>query len=143
MRDDTVHLLEECSAGVRLTKDSLEEILPSVRDKQLQQRIYQSIDNHKELEREADRLLQKMGASAKTPGLLVTGLSRLRTSVQMALNSSCASAASLLTDGCNNSIKLLTRYKNQFPGADATARQLADEIIRTEQGLADELKTFL
>lgn len=70
-------------------------------------------------------------------------MSWLRTNVKLSMDDSDAAAADLLTDGCNMGVKTLTQFKNQYSAADSAAQKLADDIIHSEQQLADGLKSYL
>lgn len=74
---------------------------------------------------------------------MAKSMSWLRTNMQLAINDSDATTADILTDGCNNGIKMLTKYKNQYNTADPTALRLTDQLIDSEQRLTQELKAYL
>ena len=47
--DDTVQLLEECSAGIQMAVKSMEEVLPSINDSTLRERLNDCLDEHRML----------------------------------------------------------------------------------------------
>lgn len=141
--DDTVQLLEECSAGIQMAVKSMEGVLPSINDSTLRERLNDCLDEHRMLGDETHKELQKCGGDEKKPNPVAAGMSWLRTNVQLSWNKSSASAADLLTDGCNMGIKSLQQYKNQYAAAKAPAQHLVDRIIDSEQRLADDLKAYL
>ncbi len=141
-REDSIQLLNACTDQLNRHMDTMEEVAIEVRDPLLLQKIHHGMDAHRPLQTEAQRLLQEYGMSSTVhPAALLPG--RLNARLRLALQPSGAAAASVLTDGCCKTMRTLYRAKNQCPAADAPVLQLADAILRTEQGMSDQLKSHL
>jgi len=61
----------------------------------------------------------------------------------MGWDSSDATAADLLTDGCNMGVKSLNRYLNQYKSADEVSKDIAKRLINLEQQLSTDIRQYL
>ena len=69
----------------------------------------------------------------------------LSAEVKMAMNDDTDTheAAKLLMDGCNMGIQSISEYVNDNPGASSTSKELASQLIASEEELMRELKVYL
>ena len=142
-RAETIELLGACSANLHMTLHTIEEMIPSVTNEGLKERLYRSVDAYKVYDHEILDRLQRLGGRRKEPNPIVHGLSLLRANVQLAFNTSGTTVANVLTDRCNAGVKSITRSKNKYPAADHQAKVLADRIIYSERRLVDDLHNYL
>ena len=141
--EETVCLLRECNEGVKMGILSLEEVMPHVKSPELSGVITVALGQHETLREETGVMIRRYHDPDKEPGMMVKGMSWLRTNVQLAMKDGDATVADLLTDGCGMGIKSLSKYLNQFPGAEEEARHLARRIIGAEEELACRLRAYL
>jgi hypothetical protein len=59
------------------------------------------------------------------------------------MNDSDRTVAGLMTDGCDTGIKSLTRYLNEYKGADGASRSTARRLIGIEEDLLCGLRPYL
>ncbi len=141
--NDTVKLLRECSAGVKMGVDSLNELLPAIGSRQMAIMIENNKNAHLRLGEETESLLNEQGESTKAPNPIAKGMSWLKTNVRLAEDASDASIADLAIDGCYMGMRSLKKYLDQYPTASEPARELAQRLISLEDQLAAELRQFL
>lgn len=140
---DTVRLLRECDAGVKMGISSIDDVLDYVRDNRLKSCLSDCLVQHEQIQNEISRQLQLHGDSGKEPAAMAKGMSWLKTNVKLAVNESDEVVADLVTDGCNMGVKSLSRYFNQYPAADEKAKKLASRLVKEEERLACQLRDFL
>lgn len=140
---DTVKLLKECDAGLRMGADSIGDIIDYVEDTGLQKKLMLGKSGHEKLIAEVESELAGEGASGKEPGTMAKSMSRVKTNVKMATDFSDSTVADLIYDGCYMGMKSLHRYKNQYRGATDKAAELCDRIIRLEADLAEDMQSYL
>ena len=70
-------------------------------------------------------------------------MSWIKTNVEIAMDRSDETIASLMTDGCNMGVKSLSRYLNQYPAADEKSRSLAERLIALEADTAVSMRAEL
>ena len=75
--------------------------------------------------------------------MLVKNMSKMKTTMRLAMNDSDSTVASLMTDGCNMGIKSLSRYLNEFKAAEEQAKDITKKLIATEEQLAKDMRGFL
>ena len=51
--------------------------------------------------------------------------------------------ADLMTDGCNMGIKSIYRYLNKYPNANDDVKNLAKDIILSQERFRDDIVKFL
>lgn len=143
MYRDTIALLGDCTAGSALTVRAIEALLPTIRDRQLRNKLRLGMDDHQQLHGRACGMLARYGASEKHPGLMVKSLERLRTGAKMAAGGDDTIAASLVADSCDRRIRELSRSQNRYCMASDAALDLSQELIHCGERLSAGLRPFL
>lgn len=140
---DTIELLKECDAGVKMGISAIDEVIERIDDDKLKNILESNKKEHEKLENEITGLLDSYGDSGKEPSPMAKGMSWLKTNMKMSMNESDQTASDLITDGCNMGIKTLQRYLNQYEKADEKSKELAGRVISTEEKLLENLKGYL
>lgn len=143
VEDDTIKLLRECDAGVKMGITSINEILRDVESKELSEMLQSSRDAHEKLDREVNEILKQYQDTGKEPPMMAKGMSWMKTNMKMAMEKSDKTVADLMTDGCNMGIKSLRKYKNQYPAAEKRVINLADKLISLEEDMVTDMKKYL
>ena len=143
INNDTVELLRECNAGIKMGSSAIDEVLPKVTSKQLETILYNSREKHEKLGNETNKLLKQYGDDTKEPNPMAKGMPWLKTNTKLYFNESDNTVSDLITDGCNMGVKSLHRYLNQYDAADEKSKNLTNELIAVETELANEISPFL
>ena len=143
MHEDTIRLLEDCTAGIARTVSAIDGLLPEIRDHRLRQTLQTGREAHLQLHQRSCELLQQVGGQVKTPSALSLGLSRLRNSTRMGLGGDDTTAAYLVARDCETGAKALCRSRNRYAGADAGALSLTQALITCEDRLSNGLRSYL
>ena len=143
IQEDTIKLLRECNAGIKMGVDSIDEILDETTDRMLIKMLRETMDEHKRLGSETHRLLNRYGDEGKDPNPLAKSMSWIKTNVMMAVDAGDNTIADLITDGCNMGVKSLSRYLNKYEAADEESKNIAKQLIACESDLAQGLRTYL
>ncbi len=141
--NDTVKLLRECDAGIKMGISSLDNVISSADDYELEKTFKAARQQHTALRAQAEVYLSKWGDKGKDPYPISKKMSKMKTKAAMLSPDSDRSAAKLITKGCRMGIKSLTDYKEQYPAADRESLKLADSIIGCEQNLIKDLEKYL
>ena len=128
--DDTVKLLRECDAGIKMGIESLNQVTEYVKDCKLKEMLQKSSDKHESFQDEATAMLHEYGDEGKNPNPIVKGMSWIKTNVKLSMDDSDETIADLMTDGCNMGVKSLNRYLNQYEGADEVTKDITKRKIR-------------
>lgn len=140
---DTVRLLRECDAGIRMGVSSIDQVLGSVRDKELGRILTHSKNEHQLLGYELRSRLDRMHDGGKTPGAMAERMSRMKIGMKLMYKRSDSTVADLMTDGCNMGVKSLNRYLNQYAAADERSKDLTKKLIHLEQNLSEQMRDYL
>ena len=143
IEQDTIKLLRECDAGVKMGGASIDDVLDRVHSEKLRQRLITCKAEHEKLKGEINGLLGEYHDEGKEPNPVAKGMSWIKTNAKLAIDDSDRVCADLITDGCHMGTKTMQRHINQYLAADREARGKAEELIRMEELLACELKPFL
>lgn len=140
---DTIKLLRECDAGIKMGVASIDDVLDHVQDKKLRQRLAECKDGHDKLKEEIQILLDRYQEEGKEPDPMAKGMSWVKTNVKLAMDGSDSAIADLMTDGCNMGVKSLNRYLNQYKAADTRAKDLTKRLIELEERLSVDIRCYL
>lgn len=143
IEEDTIRLLRECNAGIKMGVSSIDEVLPRVKNEKLRASLEDSRRKHGELGDDTHSLLNQYGDSGKEPNPMAKTMSWMKTNVKLGLEEKDETVADLITDGCNMGVKSLARYLNQYQAADERSKGIAKRLIDLEEGLADDMRAYL
>ena len=143
IEDDTIKLLRECDAGVKMGISSIDDVIEYVSGEDFRQDLKECRNQHIKLKDEMLDLLHAYGDTGKEPDPMAKGMSWMKTNVKLALNESDKTIAGLMTDGCNMGVKSLNKYLNQYQAADEKTKNIAKKLIRLEEKLAADIRRYL
>lgn len=143
IEQDTIKLLRECDAGVKMGASSLHDVLGYVRSEKLRRLLSDCRAEHDKLDGELQGLLDRCGDEGKEPNPIAKTMAELEAKMKLALHDSDRTAAELMTDGCNMGVKSLSRTLNRYKAADERAKALARRLIAVEERLAVDLRAYL
>ncbi len=143
IEQDTIKLLRECDAGIKMGVSSIDDVWPKAEDESFKKLLFDCKEKHLELARELDLLLAKYQDDGKEPNPMAKGMSWVKTNVKLAADESDKTIADLMTDGCNMGVKSLNRYLNQYKAADEASKNICKQIIDLEHNLAVDIRKYL
>ena len=142
---DTVELLKECDSGVQIGISSIEDSLKYVRTDDLRKRLDKSKAEHERLRDEIQSHLTHQSSQDSVSGTngMAKAMSWMKMNATLAFNGSEQKVAELITEGCDMGINTLSRYLNEYKGSDEKARDFATRLIRLEDKLREDLRSYL
>ncbi len=143
VEQDTIKLLRECDAGVKMGTSSIEDVMDYVNSKELREMLDTCKDEHEKLDKEIQSQLDKYQDDGKEPNPVAKGMSWMKTNIKLVMNESDHTIADLMTDGCNMGVKSLNKYLNKYEAADEVSKDIAKRLINLEEKLAVDIRKFL
>ena len=143
IESDTIKLLRECDAGIKMGIASIDDVLDRVDSSEFKHTLQLCKQEHAKLQTEIQGLLDKYHDDGKNPNPIAKGMSWMKTAVQMGMNESDATVANLMTDGCNMGVKSLNRYLNEYEAADEVSKDITKRLINLEQKLTEDIRKYL
>ena len=122
IEQDTIKLLRECDAGVKMGISSIDDVLDDVKSVKLKEYLVNCKNEHVEL---------------------ATGMSWVKTNMKLAMKESDETIADLMTDGCNMGVKSLNKYLNEYCAADEVTKDICKRLINLEEKLTVDIRNFL
>ncbi len=143
IESDTIKLLRECDAGIKMGVKSIEDVLDRVYSKDFKELLTRCKDEHEELDRELREMLDRYGDDGKKPSMIAEGMSKMKTGIKLTVNDTDETIAGLMTDGCNMGVKSLSKYLNKYAAADEKSKDICKRLIKLEDQLATDIRLFL
>ena len=140
---DTINLLRECDAGIKMGESSIDEVLEYVKSDALKKYLTDCKAEHDKLNTEVQERLDRFDDEGKDPNPIAKGMSWMKTNIKLSMHESDHTIADLITDGCNMGVKSLNRYLNQYKAADEISKDITKSLINLEEKLAIALRDFL
>lgn len=142
---DTKLLLKECTAGVKMATEAIDEVIDFAKDPDLKDILSRSRKEHDILDHKLKASVTAYHTEDKDPNPFAKGMSWMKTNMKLAMNNGDddKTIADLITDGCNMGIKSLRRYLNQYPTADDSIKDITNELIGIEEDLLMEVAGYL
>ena len=143
IEQDTIKLLRECDAGIKMGVSSIDDVFDNVHNKEFKKLLYDCKTEHEKLDNELQELLAKYQDDGKEPNPIAKGMSWIKTNVKIALNESDDVIADLMTDGCNMGVKSLNKYLNKDEAADEVSKDITKRLINLEEKLTIDIRCYL
>lgn len=143
IEQDTIKLLRECDAGIKMGIASIDDVLDYAHDDTFRKDLADCRNEHEQLNTEIRTLLNEFHDEGKDPNPMAKGMSWVKTNVKLGMDESDKTIADLITDGCNMGVKSLNRYLNQYEAADEKSKDIAKRLISLEEKLAIDIRPFL
>lgn len=143
MEDDTIRLLRECNAGIKMGVSTLDDVMEHVNSEDLRNLLAKSKETHTQLGNTTHKYLQEYHDDGKEPAAMAKMMSKLKSNMTINEENADHKAADLITDGCNMGVKSLYRYLNQYPAAEEKIKKLAKDVAQAEETLVKDLREYL
>ena len=101
IEQDTVKLLRECDAGIRMGTESIDEVVEYVRAPGMRDLLNACRYEHTKLGTEIRTQLDRFQDKGKSPNPIVQKMGWVKTGMKLAMDESDETIADLMTDGCN------------------------------------------
>ena len=143
INDDTIKLLRECNAGIKMGITSIDDVLPDVYDNEFKQKLEICKKEHEKLEIETREMLNDYDDIGKEPNPMAKSMSWLKTNFKLTVDPSDETISDLMTDGCNMGVKSLNRYLNEYEAAEEKVKDITKRLINLEEQLAIDIRKYL
>ena len=143
IEQDTIKLLRECDAGIKMGTASIDDVLDHVRSDTFRQYLNDCRKQHNVLKHEIQGLLDQYNDDGKAPNPIAKSMSWMKTNVKLSLDESDQTIADLMTDGCNMGVKSLNKYLNEYKAADEVSKDITKRLINLEEELTHQIRPFL
>lgn len=143
VEQDTVKLLRECDAGIKMGVASIDDVLDHVRKDEFSQMLSKCKQEHEKLQTQVQQLLSKYQDEGKDPNPIAKGMSWMKTNMKLSMEDCDSTIADLITDGCNMGVKSLNRYLNQYKAADEVSKDITKRLINLEEQLTIDIRSYL
>ena len=143
VEQDTIKLLRECDAGVKMGISSIDDVLDHVKKEDFRKKLTKCREEHQDLQIKILQELEKYQDDGKNPNPIAKGMSWMKTNMKLSMEDTDATIADLMTDGCNMGVKSLNRYLNQYKAADEVSKDMAKRLINLEEKLTIDIRQYL
>ncbi len=143
IESDTIKLLRECDAGIKMGVKSIDDVMDYVKSPELKADLNACKDEHAKLDCELQSELYKYGDDGKDPNPVANAMSWMKTNIKLVVNESDSTIADLMTDGCNMGVKSLNKYLNEYEAADEVSKDICKRLIKLEEKLLTQMRAYL
>lgn len=143
IESDTIKLLRECDAGIKMGVSAIAEVEDYVKDEQFKDLLVSCKKKHETLKEDIQELLDRYQDEGKNPNPMVKSMSWMKTNMRLIMKQSDTTIADLITDGCNMGVKSLHRYLNQYKAADDDSKDITKRLINLEEKLTLDIRQYL
>lgn len=143
IEQDTIKLLRECDAGIKMGVSAIDEVIHHVHNETFKGLLDSCKKEHQKLDKELQVLLDRYHDDGKDPNPIAKGMSWMKTNMKLGMEDTDKTVADLMTDGCNMGVKSLNRYLNQYEAADEVSKDITKRLINLEATLAIDIRPYL
>ncbi len=143
IHEDTIKLMKECDAGIKMGVSAIDDVLPEVKSEKLKAYLIECKKQHELLADELEIILNKYHDEGKNPNPIAKTMSHFKTNMKMMMDKSDETIADLMTDGCNMGVKSLNKYLNEYKAAEEKVKDITKRLINLEEKLAIDIRSYL
>ena len=143
IEQDTIRLLRECDAGVKMGISSISDVLDYARSGELRSILNNSRCEHKGIEDELTDELSRFSDEGKSPSFVARGMAHLKTEARLMMHADDKTVANLICEGCDMGVRSLSKYLNQYAAADERSKDITKRIIFIEESLSKSMRDYL
>lgn len=143
MDANTIELLKECSKGCKMAIESMTQVMPDIKSKEMESMVRKCLDEHITLDEKFGKMLGELHKNEGTPGKMATAFSWLSTEMKLMQNKEDKMIAKIMMDGCNMGIQSVSEYINKYTDADKESIETAKKLVDTEEKFMNDLKKYL
>ena len=143
IEQDTIKLLRECDAGVKMGVASIDDVMDNVKSELFKRLLRDCRAEHEKLRLEIQAELDRFHDEGKNPNPILKGMSWIKTNMKLGMEEADSTVADLMVDGCNMGVKSLNRYLNEYKAADERSKDIAKRLIKLEEKLSQDIRQFL
>ena len=143
IEQDTIKLLRECDAGIKMGVSSIDDVLDRTQSTEFKKKLHTCKAEHEKLKTEVQSLLSRYHDDGKEPNPIAKSMSWMKTNMKLGMNESDSTIADLMTDGCNMGVKSLNKYLNQYEAADEVSKDITKRLINLEEQLTVDMRQYL
>lgn len=143
IEQDTIRLMRQCGFGIKMGVSAIDQVYDNVCADKFKVALNNCRSAHIKLGNELSGLLDEYGQEDSEPGPMLKSMSKLKTNMSLAMDSSDKGIADLLTDGCNMGIKNLNSYLNKYKAADERSKDITKRLCELEQKLVIDMRAYL
>ena len=140
---ESISILKECDAGVKMALAALDDVWEHVQQSELRAILNTTRAQHQLVSREVQSLLEEYGGKEKDPNPVARKMSAVMTRTKLGLDKSDAAVAKLLLEGCDMGVQSLHHYLNRYRGAEVPARAACRTLVAIEEQLGRDMRQFL
>ena len=143
IHEDTIKLLRECDAGVKMGISSIEDVLDEIHDLRFKEILTTCKEKHEEIDTKLQTILDKYHDEGKEPSMMAKSMSWMETNMKLMMDDSDRKIADIMTDGSNMGVKSLSKYLNQYKAADEESKTITKKLIDLEEKLVQDIRCYL
>ena len=143
MKNDTVKLLRECNAGIKMGESAIAKVIPYAKSDELRRSLETCKDTHARLGDETHKILLEYESPTKDPHPIIKAMSDIKIQTKMMLGATDKTIADVMTDGCDMGIKSLHKSMNKYASADEKAKSIAKRLVASEEYLELKMRNYL
>lgn len=143
IEQDTVRLLRECDAGVKMGLSAIENVIEHVENKNFRRLLEDSRSEHEKIDKEIQTLLEEYGDSGKELNAMARGMAKMKINMKLTAADDDETAADVITDGCNTGVKSLHKYLNKYKAASEKTKDIAKRLTNIEERLSIDIRCYL
>lgn len=143
IEQDTIRLLRECDAGIKMGVTAIDEVIDYVKNDEFRKLLSGCRSQHDKLKTEIQEMLNAYHDDGKDPNIMAKGMSWMKTNMKLTVNESDETIADLITDGCNMGVKTLHKYLNKYKAADERSKDITKRLINIEEELTINIRQYL
>ncbi len=141
--NDTINLLKECDAGIKMGIEAIDEVIEHVENNEFKDKLINYKNDYNFLQDEIQKMLSEFGKEGKNPNFIAKSMSKIKTGIKLAFNENDSTIADLMTEGCNMGVKSLNQYLNDYKQAADDAKELAKKLIRLMDRQQMDIRKYL
>ena len=138
-----VELLNCIFRNVQMGTDSVNTILPDVKDENMRNDLVVQLKEYGSLARRAEELLGEYGETAKDNNIFKKAMTETMAKINSMTDSSSSHIAEMMINGATMGVIDMTKKLREYSTADPAVHALGEDVVKFEENTVTKMKNYL
>ena len=138
-----VEMLNYIFQNVQMGTDSVNTILPDVKDENMRNDLVVQLKEYGSLARRAEQLLGEYGEKAKDNNVFKKAMTETMAKINSMTDSSSSHIAEMMINGATMGVIDMTKKLREYNTVDSAVHSLGEDVVKFEENTVTKMKNYL
>ncbi len=140
---EDLDLLQEIYKNAEMGRDGILQIIEKTEDEHFHRALETQLREYERVVDKAGKMINQKGEKPEGSGKMAKTMSAMMTSMKTMEDRSTSHMAEMMVEGNTMGITKITKRLHEYDGGDQAVKELAEDLLKTEENNTEQMKRFL